>query len=120
MLVSQSLFSKCSSSPETYFWRQSRLWHEEVYEAVSNQKLSLIVSKYKVLIFIRMIKKGRESFGVAGQARHADRTHGGHVRRGDLAHAARARHARAPVLEARGQRACTGRWRLQESVMWSD
>lgn len=65
-------------------------------------------------------KKVIESFGVAGQAWHADRAHGGHVRRGDLAHAARARHARAPVLEARGEGARPSRRRLQESVMRSD
>lgn len=59
-----------------------------------------------------MIKKVIESFRVAGQTRHADRTHGGHVRRGDLAHAARAWHARAPVLEARGEGARSGRRRL--------
>lgn len=49
-----------------------------------------------------------ELFGVAGQPRHGDGAHAGHMRRGCLAHAARTRHpsADAPVLETAAQRSC--------------
>lgn len=63
-----------------------------------------------------------ESLGVAGQPRHGDGAHAGHMRRGNLAHAARTRHpgADAPVLETAAQRPCTGSGRFEESVMRSD
>jgi len=63
-----------------------------------------------------------ESLGVAGQPRQGHRAHAGHMRRRDLAHAARARHpgADAPVLEAAAQGPSAGSGRLEESVVGSD
>lgn len=63
-----------------------------------------------------------ESLGVAGQPRHGDGAHAGHMRRGNLAHAARTGHpgADAPVLETAAERPCAGSGRFEESVMGSD
>lgn len=70
----------------------------------------------------KKVQLSSESLGVARQPRHGHGAHAGHMRRRDLAHAARTGHpgADSPVLEAaaQGPRACGGRF--QESVMGSD
>lgn len=63
-----------------------------------------------------------ESLGVAGQPRHGDSAHAGHMLRRNLAHAAWTRHpgADAPVLEAAAQWPGTCSGRFEESMMRSD
>lgn len=70
----------------------------------------------------RWFSASSESLGVTGQPWHRDAAHAGHVRRWDLAHAARTRHpgADAPVLETAGQGRRARSGSFEESVVRSD